>query len=140
MPLDPSLGEVQFQRKETGDIPIMGGAYLEGVISVSSHMSSTGETLLPEPERALELNANTGLAVGGYQMNSGNFWVMAMEFTDQAPRAAAVMTCSQSLDPASPHYDDQSRLYATGQLRPVLFEEAEIMADPELAELHLSQD
>lgn len=39
------------------------------------------------------------------------------------------MTYSQSEDPRSPHFDDQTRLYGEGQLRPVLFEEADIAAD-----------
>ena len=138
--LDAPLGEVQFQRKETGDIPIMGGQYLEGVISVASHMSSTGETLLPEPEQAAQLNDNTQLTAEGYQINNGNSWVMAMSFTDDGPQASAVMAYSQSLDPDSPHYADQSELYSTGTMRAVLFEEADILADPELEELHLVRD
>jgi acyl-homoserine-lactone acylase len=42
------------------------------------------------------------------------------------------MTYSQSQDPDSPHFSDQSALYGEQHLRDVLFTEEEIAADPNL--------
>jgi acyl-homoserine-lactone acylase len=48
------------------------------------------------------------------------------------------MTYSQSEDPDSPHFADQTERYGSGEgLRPVLFTEEALLADPGLAELQL---
>ncbi len=49
---------------------------------------------------------------------SGNSFVAVVEF-GATPRAWAVSAGGESGDPASPHFDDQSRRYTTGDLRPV---------------------
>ncbi len=51
---------------------------------------------------------------------SGNSFVAVVEFGDSV-RARAVTAGGESGDPASPHFDDQARRYATGDLRPVYF-------------------
>ena len=49
------------------------------------------------------------------------------------------MTYSQAEYPGSPHHTDQTALYGTEQaLRPVLFDEADILADPTLVEQTLT--
>ena len=87
---------------------------------------------------SLPAEPDTGLATDGYYVNSGNSWVMAMEFGEAGPRARAVMVYSQSENPESPHFADQTALYAEEKMRPILFTEAEIAADPELEVVHLS--
>jgi len=137
--MDAPLGEIQFRRKDT-DIPTLGGPYLEGVISVASWEEGANTTLLPKVAQSTVINPSTALTDEGYLVNAGNSWVMAMTFTDEGPSARAVLVYSQSEDPASAHYRDQSDLYAEGVLRPVLFTEAEIASDPSLQTLHLSLD
>ena len=44
------------------------------------------------------------LRTDGYPINSGSSFVMALEFTDDGPRAMALLTYSQSGDPDSPHF------------------------------------
>ncbi|HZG10046.1 MAG TPA: penicillin acylase family protein [Allosphingosinicella sp.] len=51
---------------------------------------------------------------------SGNSFVAVVEFGDKV-RARAVSAGGQSGDPASPHFNDQARLYAEGNLREVYF-------------------
>lgn len=51
---------------------------------------------------------------------SGNSFIAAVEFGDRV-RAKAVSVGGESGDPASPHFNDQSQLYAKGKLRPVYF-------------------
>ncbi len=84
------------------------------------------------------LNEATYLTDEGYIIADGNSWILTVEFTDDGPRAEAVLTYSQSEDPASPHYDDQSLLYSESGFRACLFDGDAIAADPELTEMHLS--
>jgi acyl-homoserine-lactone acylase len=65
----------------------------------------------------------------GYPVVHGSSFLMALEFTDKGPHAKAFLTYSESGDPASPHYTDQTELFAKKQWRPVLFEEPQIAAD-----------
>jgi acyl-homoserine-lactone acylase len=135
--LDAKLGDVQFRRKDR-DIPTLGGPYLEGVISVASWEEGANTTLLPKVSQSSVINEQTGLTDEGYLVNAGNSWVMAMSFEDDGPRARAILVYSQSEDPDSPHYSDQSDIYAQSTLRPILFTEAEIAADSALMTVHLS--
>jgi acyl-homoserine-lactone acylase len=41
----------------------------------------------------------------------------------------AVLTYSQSGDPESPHFTDQTELFARKQWRPILFRAADVAAD-----------
>ena len=52
--------------------------------------------------------------------SSGNSFVAVVEFGDSV-RAAAVTAGGESGEATSPHFADQSRRYATGDLRPVYF-------------------
>ena len=63
---------------------------------------------------------------------------MALEYTDDGPKARAAMTYSQSEDPDSPHFKDQTELYSSDTLRDVLFNEADIAADPNLKIIQLT--
>lgn len=51
---------------------------------------------------------------------SGNSFVAVVEFGERV-RAVAVTAGGESGDPMSPHFNDQARRYATGNLRPVYF-------------------
>jgi acyl-homoserine-lactone acylase len=56
---------------------------------------------------------------------SGNSFVAVVEFGDRV-RARAVTAGGESGDPASPHFNDQAELYATGDLRPLYFWEDDL--------------
>ena len=60
---------------------------------------------------------------------SGNSFVAVVEF-GATPRAWAVSAGGESGDPASPHFDDQSRRYTTGDLRPVPLDATSLQAFP----------
>ena len=65
----------------------------------------------------------------GYPVFHGASWVMALEFTDQGPKADAFLTYSQSNDPESDHYADQTKLFSEGDWRPVVFTDEAIEDD-----------
>ncbi|MDP2469762.1 MAG: penicillin acylase family protein [Candidatus Palauibacterales bacterium] len=59
---------------------------------------------------------------------SGDAWILAVEF-DTIPRALSILVFGETGDPESPHFDDQTEMFATGRMKPVAFTEEEIEAD-----------
>ena len=90
--LDAPWGEVQVQVKNGERIPVHGGSGDIGVFgAIGVGLSDTGY-----------------LDPGG-----GNSYIQAVTWdATECPIADVIITHSNSSDPASPHYSDQSRLYA----------------------------
>ena len=130
-----ALGDMQFLPRGAALYPFPGGPDLEGVIQIATYSGGASATLLEDPGRGAVVNGTTDLTEDGYIVNYGNSWVMAVDMGGDAPTAQAIMTYSQAEYPASEHHTDQTALYGSEQrLRPVLFEEADILADPALVE------
>jgi acyl-homoserine-lactone acylase len=130
--LDTPLGDVQFTRKGDAEIPIHGGlSSPEGAFNVVDYRAGLNSTI-PDMPRGTVVNGPTGLASDGYVINAGTNIAMMVEFTADGPHAMAVFSRSQSDDPDSPHFTDQTELFSAEGWRPVLFTEEEIAADPEL--------
>jgi acyl-homoserine-lactone acylase len=91
--LDRPWRDVHFVVREGRRVPIHGGMGAEGVFNV---IWATG----PFP------------GVGWPIVTSGAGWIMAVEFTDEGPKSAGVLTYSQSTNSESPHFADQTRLYS----------------------------
>ena len=92
VPLDARWGDVQFLERNTENVPIHGGpgpAGIYGAISV-------------------------GLSEGGYvNPGSGNSYIQAVTWDEsECPIADVILVPSQSTDPESPHFADQTKLYS----------------------------
>jgi len=134
---DAALRAAQHMQLGDAPIPVPGGTDPEGVIQIATWSAGSG-TLLTEGSRAPVVNADSDLTTAGYTMNYGNSFVLAVQYGAEGPEARAVLTYSQSEVAGSPHRDDQTAVYGTEQLRPVLFSAAAIAADPALDELRLT--
>lgn len=90
--LDAPWGEVQVFPRNGVDIPIHGGSGTMGVFGAIS----------------------SGLSSGGYRsISGGNSYIQTVTWDESdCPIAEGIITHSQSIDPASPHYADQSELYS----------------------------
>ncbi len=133
IPLDASMGDLQFTLKDQQRISIPGGINREGATNIVGYSDGSNGTLYPSMPRDTVVSSRTGLTTSGYPVNNGSSFVMAMEFTDSGPRARAVLTYSQaSSNPDSPHFADQTLLFSDSQWRDVLFTEEQIAADPNL--------
>ncbi|HEY6131087.1 MAG TPA: penicillin acylase family protein, partial [Halioglobus sp.] len=92
VPLDAPWGEVQVLQRNEENVPIHGGPGTAGVYGAIS----------------------VPLSEGGYiNPTSGNSYIQAVTWDDsECPVADVILVPSQSTDPASPHYADQTKLYS----------------------------
>lgn len=60
----------------------------------------------------------------------GNSYIQYVTWDERGPQAEGILTYSQSSNPDSPHFNDQTRLYARGQWVKLPYTEAQITADP----------
>ncbi|MFN0124817.1 MAG: acylase [Blastocatellia bacterium] len=135
--IDAPLGKVQFADRGGKRIPIHGGdGSYDGIANVVSN--SAGRTTLEPTAAAERLKGSRMLTKNGYPINYGTSFIMALEFTAQGPRAQAFLTYSQSGDPASPQFYDQTELFSAKKWRRILFTESEIKSDPNLKTVKVS--
>ena len=140
--LDARLGDLQYREKFGERTPCPGGKELEGSLLIADWRTSNS-TLLPREHtpRAEWHNEVSELTVDGeYPISGGDSWVSVLTWDEDGPSGRGVLVYSNSADPDSPHANDQAALHGSGQLRPILFDEADILADPELVEKTISLD
>ena len=104
--LDAPWREAQFVTRNGVRIPIHGG----------------------DPEAGVYGAISARLNEGGYTPGSGNTYIQAVTWNDTCPIADTILTTSQSGDPESPHYTDQTELYSRKEWVRFPYCEAEIEA------------
>jgi acyl-homoserine-lactone acylase len=67
----------------------------------------------------------TTLPDGRRAANRGDGWVFAVEF-GEVPRGYSVLAYGQSRLEESPHHDDQAAMFARGEMKPILWTDADI--------------
>ncbi len=126
--LDVPLGELQYADKAGRRIPIHGGdGTYEGIMNMQHNARNT--TTLEPMNNPKPVPGSRFLTESGYPAVHGSSFILALEYTDAGPHAKAVLTYSESGDPESPMFTDQTELFSKKQWRPVLFTDAEIQAD-----------
>jgi acyl-homoserine-lactone acylase len=94
-------------------------------IAVPGGFQSTGNFTIAQVARRPALAAD--VAYG--PTNNGNSYIQVVGFTESGVAASTFVTYSQSTDPASPHFDDYTRLYSQKQWLAAAFTEEEVAAD-----------
>jgi acyl-homoserine-lactone acylase len=119
--LDAPLGELQFEPRGDERIAIPGGEGGAGMWSV--------------------ITAPFNEAANAYSpIIHGNSYMQVISWDDNGRvDARAILSYSQSEDPRSPHFADQTRLYAQSQWVKLPFYEEDILADPQLRTLRLQE-
>lgn len=129
--LDTTLGKVQYANRNGRRIPMHGGdgAYdgIANFVNFAPNTTTLEPTTVPQRVRGSRF-----LTREGYPINRGTSFLMALEYTAKGPRGQAFLTYSQSGDPTSPQFQDQTQLFSSKQWRPIRFTEQEILADPNL--------
>ena len=112
------LGENHYVVRNGTRIPIHGG---HGSLGVLNMIVSTWDP-----------------AAGGVEVVHGSSHVQVVAFTGgRCPDAATLLTYSQSANPASPHFADQTTLFSRGGWVRSRFCEKDILASPELRVVRL---
>jgi acyl-homoserine-lactone acylase len=125
---DAPLGDLQYADKAGRRMPVHGGnGSLEGLMNMQQN--SRNQTTLEPMDDPKPVKGSKTLTEKGYPVVHGSSFIMVLEFTDKGPRAKAFLTYSQSGDPKSPLFSDQTELFARKAWRPVLFEEEAIRGD-----------
>jgi acyl-homoserine-lactone acylase len=113
IPLDASYGDVQYSPSRHGKkIPI--------------HGCSTGCW------QAIYSSLDDGPDAGYGQVTDGSSTVQMTEFTKHGPKADWLLTYSQSDNPDSEHFDDQTKQFSKSRFIPMLYTNKEINSDPQL--------
>jgi acyl-homoserine-lactone acylase len=126
--LDVPLGDLQYADKAGRRMPVHGGdGFIDGLMNMQRGGRNT-TTLEPMDEAKLVPGSRT-LTEKGYPVVHGSSFILAFEYTAKGPNAKAFLTYSQSGDPKSPHFTDQTELFAKKQWRAVLFDDKAIRHD-----------
>ncbi|HEY2671904.1 MAG TPA: penicillin acylase family protein [Rugosimonospora sp.] len=113
IPLDATPGSTM----KWDGIPLQGCSDEFGCFNVVTASDSSGSNAIdPSPDNSAE----------------GSSFIMAVEMTPQGPSTRTILTYSESSNPRSPHYADQTALFSRKQWVTERFTEAEIRADPHL--------
>jgi acyl-homoserine-lactone acylase len=119
--LDAELGSLQFEPRNDERIPIPGGDGGAGMWSVITSQYNA------------EQQAYTPIL-------HGNSYMQVVSWgQDGRVDPRAILSYSQSEDPRSPHFADQTRLYSQSQWLELPFHEEDILADPNLRSLRLQE-
>ena len=105
--LDAPWGAVQRWLANGEAIPIHGGPGTAGVLNYQDARPAPGGGLVPV---------------------HGTSYIQIVGFDEHGPVAEAILSYSQSTDPASPHYADQTRAYAEKRWHRLPFAPGEIAA------------
>lgn len=106
--LDAPLGQVQRPLITDEAIPLHGGSEAEGVLN------NVGNQFVQ------------GIGRDGLRIDYGSSYIQTVTFDDAGPVAEAVLTYGQSTDPASPHANDQMKLYSAKQFQRLPFSADEV--------------
>jgi len=119
IPLDAPLGTIQTESRGSERLPIHGGRGETGTFNVIASPLVAG--------------------VGYPRVTAGSSYVMAVELGPDGPSGRQILTYSQSANPKSPHYADQTRLYSQKGWDTIKYTDAEIEADPALRTYTVSE-
>ncbi len=112
IPLNAPLRGYQYEVRGSEKIPIHGGPGGVGVFNA--------------------INVSFAGARGYPDVAHGSSFVMAVQFTDKGPVGRSILTYSQSENPESPYYADQTRMFSEKKWNPMLWTAKQVLGDKDL--------
>jgi acyl-homoserine-lactone acylase len=112
VPLDAPLGSIQTEPRGSEVIPIHGDRHESGAFNV--------------------INAQFTPGAGYPNVTSGASFVMAVSLGRHGPSGRQLLTYSQSTNPNSPYYADQTRVYSAKGWDSIKYTQAQLAADRNL--------
>jgi acyl-homoserine-lactone acylase len=133
VPVDATLGKVQFALRNGTRVPIHGGNNFDGTTNIVGYTSpSILDPALEETEREF-VAANSQLArvAGhtGYLVNNGTSFLLAVGFTDDGPRARVFLDYSNTEDRTNPNYLEATQRFSAKDWRTAAWTDAQIDAE-----------
>ena len=129
--LDTALGNLQIGHRLDRQYPLHGGNRYEGIanlqVSNSPGNNPTETPIFTGSENFIA--GSNSLSETGYNVVHGSSFIMTLGWGNHGPKAEALLSYSQSGDPDSPHFDDQTRLYAQKAWRPIRYTLDDIQAN-----------
>ena len=128
--LDIALGELQRGHRSNEVFPVHGGNRHEGIANLQV-TTSRGDNPTETPIFTGSNNYvgdSESLSNSGYNVVHGSSFIMTLSYTDEGPEAEAILSYSQSGDPESPYFSDQTALYRDKTWRKILFKPEAIAA------------
>jgi acyl-homoserine-lactone acylase len=119
--LNAPWGTIHFDPRNGERIPIHGGLGTSGVYN------------------AIQPAAGITAGVGYGPIVAGSSYIQAVSFKPSGPDARAIVTYSQSTDPANPHYADMTKLFSASGWVTMPFAEGDIRRDPNLEVYRISE-
>jgi acyl-homoserine-lactone acylase len=100
----------------------------------TQHYASVPLPGCTEGEGCFDRVEGTGAPGSGVNItaDNGSSFIMATELTPHGPRTRTILTYSESANPDSPHFSDQTALFSRKQWVTERFTQAQISADPRL--------
>ncbi|MDP5053130.1 MAG: acylase [Congregibacter sp.] len=138
LPLDATLRDTQFAWRAGAAIAVHGGNSFEGVANLQVPGNPSAS-----PIAGVQTTAVAGsryLTDKGYPVVHGSSFIYTLSFDDTGPVAEALLSYSQSGDPSSPHFSDQTSLYAQKKWREVAFHEADVTRATQSIQILRSSD
>jgi acyl-homoserine-lactone acylase len=103
-----------------------------GIANMAEYSAVPGSSLEPVFDAGPPV-PGSDLTTKGYVINYGTSFLLTIGYTAQGPDARCILTFSGSIDPASPNFADQTRLYSQKKLRECRYTESSISQDPALS-------
>ena len=128
--LDIALGELQRGHRSNEVFPVHGGNRHEGIANLQV-TTSRGDNPTETPIFTGSddyVGDSESLSNSGYNVVHGSSFIMTLSYTDEGPEAEAILSYSQSGDPESPYFSDQTALYRDKTWRKILFKPEAIAA------------
>ncbi|MEU0155016.1 acylase [Micromonospora fulviviridis] len=119
IPLDARLGDLQTEPRGDRRIPIHGGRPEPGAFNMAVDMLVPG--------------------VGYPKVRHGTSYLMAVELGPDGPSGRQLLTYSQSANPNSPWYADQTTLYSRKGWDTIKYTERQLRADPNLVSYRVGE-
>ena len=136
--LDVPLGDVQYALRAEPRIGLHGGPGPDGVTNVIDYADRrppasrcrSGNRLVP----------GSDLRPGGYPVDRGTSFVLAVDFTGEEPQAWVILTYGETGDRESSLFDVQTQRFSDKDWHEAAFTEEAILADPEATQLTVTGD
>ncbi|EED32557.1 acyl-homoserine lactone acylase PvdQ [gamma proteobacterium NOR5-3] len=124
LPLDATLRDTQFAWRAGQAIAVHGGNGFEGVANLQ--MSGNPSASPISGVQTTKVADSRYLTDNGYAVVHGSSFIYTLSFEERGPVAEALLTYSQSGNPNSRHFRDQTLLYADKKWRRVAFHSSDV--------------